>query len=366
MKKIVSLMLSSVLAFSLVGCGNQKDSISENSQNIVNEIALVTDVGTIDDRSFNQGSWEGVKRYAEETEIGHVYFQPVEKSTEAIIASIELAIKGGAKVIVCPGFLFEVAVYQMQEKYPDVKFILLDGVPRKSESETQSFIAENTTSIFYKEEQAGFLAGYAAIKDGYRNIGFMGGIAVPAVVRYGYGFVQGADYAAQELGLQKDDVKVKYTYVGNFEASPDNLAKASSWYNEGVEVIFGCGGGVGNSVMKAAEAFSDKKVIGVDVDQSSESETVITSAMKNLQGSVYENLKDVYTNNFKGGQEITLGAETNSILLPMETSKFNTFSNEDYQAIYGKIVNNEVKIGDDTIAEDASKIDTKVASVTVQ
>ncbi len=282
MKKIVSLILATTMAFSMVACGSKSNENTDNTAVESNnaeekkeessssgaEIALVTDVGTIDDKSFNQGSWEGVVKYAEEKGISHKYYKPAEKSNEAITTAIELAIKGGAKTVVCPGYLFEVPVYDMQAKYPDVKFIIIDGTPQDgNQKEPKYEVGANTESIYFAEEQAGFLAGYSAVIDGNRNLGFMGGIAVPAVIRYGYGFIQGAEYAGKELGLKPGEITMNYTYVGDFDASPEHTAKASAWYNEGVEIIFGCGGGVGNSVMKAAET-ACKKVIGVYVDLS--------------------------------------------------------------------------------------------------
>ncbi len=356
MKKIGAILLSMIMMLSLIGCGNKSTSESNGGY----ELALITDVGTIDDKSFNQGSWEGVVKYAEENGLTHKYYKPTEKSDEAFMTAIDLAVKGGAKVVVCPGFLFEVAVYNAQAKYPDVTFIILDGSPHSGDYNVD--IAENTYSIFYAEQEAGYLAGYAAVKDGYRQLGFMGGIAVPSVIRFGYGFVQGADAAAKELGLDKDSINIKYTYVGNFDASPENMAKAASWYNEGTEVIFACGGGVGNSVMKAAET-AGKKVIGVDVDQSSESETVITSSMKNLQKSVYDALSAFYNGTLNGGTSVTLTAVDGDVMLPMETSKFTTFSKEDYNKVYEKLVNGEIKVGDDTVAEDASKLSTEIVKV---
>ena len=316
------------------------------------ELALITDVGTIDDKSFNQGAWEGVEAYAKDNNITYKYYQPAEQSDTAYINSIALAVKAGAKVIVCPGFLFEIPIHTVQTQYPDVKFVILDGAPHAGDY--VSDIADNTYSIFYAEEEAGFLAGYSIVKEGYTKLGFMGGMAVPAVVRFGYGFVQGAEYAAHELGLN-DEVQIKYTYVGNFDASPENQAKASSWYNEGTEVIFACGGAVGNSVMKAAEA-AKTKVIGVDVDQSAESETVITSSMKNLSKSVYDALTAYYAGNFPGGTSVSLDATVEGVQLPMENSRFEKFTQADYDAIYGKIVAKEINIMNDAaVVEDAGK-----------
>lgn len=373
-KKALSIALTLTLVFSLAACGSKDNSGNNTKVGTTGEatpetnnettpeataeagsdqyeIALITDIGTIDDKSFNQGAWEGVEAYAKENNKSYKYYKPTEKSDEAYLTSIDLAVKAGAKIIVCPGYLFEVPVHTAQTKYPDVKFIILDGVPHAGDYVAD--IAANSYSIFYAEQEAGFLAGYSIVKEGYTKLGFMGGIAVPAVIRYGYGFVQGADYAAKELGLAAGTVNVKYTYVGNFDATPDNQAKAASWYNEGTEVIFACGGAVGNSVMKAAEAASTK-VIGVDVDQSSESDTVITSSMKNLKKSVYDALGTYYNNTFPGGTSVTLDATTEGVELPMDSSKFAKFTKDDYAAIYDKVVKKEITILNDTTAVDAS------------
>ena len=353
--KVLNWLLASATALSLVGCSS-KPKESEGGY----ELALITDVGTIDDKSFNQGSWEGLKKYADDHDLSCKYYQPAEKSDEACMSSIDLAVKGGAKVIVTPGFLFEYPIYEAQEKYPDVSFIIIDAAPMDGEG--NAVINDNVSSLFYAEEQAGYLAGYAAVTEGYTQLGFMGGIAVPAVVRYGYGFIQGADAAAKELGIS--DVNVKYTYVGNFDATPENNAKAASWFNEGTEVIFACGGGVGNSVMKAAET-ADKKVIGVDVDQSSESETVITSAMKNLGDSVYNELDAYYNGKFEGGKSITLTAAEGGIKLPMESSKFEKFTQQKYDELYAKLKDGTITVQNDTAAEDASGLATEIVKVEV-
>lgn len=362
-KRLVALALSAVMAVSVSGCGLGAKQASKVSSGKGAELSLVTDVGSIDDRSFNQGSWEGLVQYAEEHDISRKYYQPTEKSDEACRTAIDLAVKGKAKLVVCPGYLFEVPVYSSQQKYPDTNFIILDGTPHSSDN-SDTTITDNTISIYFAEEQAGFLAGYAAVKEGYRSLGFMGGIAVPAVIRYGYGYIQGIDYAAKELGLSQDEVSVKYTYVGNFDASPENMAKAASWYNDGVEVIFSCGGPVGNSVMKAAET-AKRKVIGVDVDQYAESPTVITSATKNLQKAVYDVIEDMYNGSFEGGKSITLTAKEGGVQLPMENSRFEHFTQENYQEIYDKIAEGGIIIENDTVADSADGVPVELTRVEV-
>lgn len=369
-KKILSMILAIVMACSaflmLTAC-NDKDTdktTKADGKTDTYEIALITDSGTIDDKSFNQGAWEGVVQYATEFDKTYKYYQPTKQTDNDYIAAIELAIKGGAKIVVCPGYLFEVAIYNMQTKYPDINFILLDGKPH-TEDYSNEKIEKNVVSISYAEEEAGFLAGYAAVKDGMKGLGFMGGKAVPPVIRFGYGYIQGAEVAAKELGLEKGSVNVKYYYTGDFKATPDIETMSAGWFKSNIDVIFGCGGAVGNSVMSAAEKMADKKVIGVDVDQSKESETVITSAVKLLKRSVYDNIVDYYNGSFKGGEEQVFDAKVDGVGLPMATSKFTTFSQADYDAVYAKIVSGDYtilkddqvgKAGDPTIADEENKL----------
>ncbi len=376
-KKILSALLAATMVFSLAGCtseggdaevttapaGEETEATTEAEGSDENtfELALITDVGTIDDKSFNQGSWEGLAQYAEENNITHKYYQPSEKSDDAYTTSIDLAVAGGAKVIVTPGFLFEASLYDAQTKYPDVNFIGIDVAPGKDGTyET----AENVMPIFYAEEQAGYLAGYAAVVEGYRSLGFMGGIAVPAVVRFGYGYIQGIDAAAKDLGLAAGDISIKYTYLGDFSATPENQAKAAAWYNEGVEVIFACAGGAGSSVMKAAET-AGTKVIGVDVDQSAESATVITSAMKSLKTSVYNAITAYYDGTFVGGASQVLGAADDGIELPMSTSTFEVFTQEDYDRLYAGLADGSITVQNDSVGASASDVPVELVTVEV-
>ncbi len=345
MKRLLGLLLVSFIAvFGFVACGTETF-----------EIALVTDVGNIDDKSFNEGAWNGVVEYAEEHDISYAYYRPTEDSDAARIESIEAAIAAGAKIVVCPGYMFEVAIYSVQEDNPDVAFLLLDGSPQAGDYTTY-FTADNTHNVFYQEEQAGFLAGYAAVMDGYRKLGFVGGMAVPAVIRFGYGYVQGAEYAADELGLTAGDVTIDYYYSGAFAPSTELETKMDLWYADGMEVVFACGGKLYLSVVAAAENSTSGKVIGVDVDQYLESETIITSAMKGLTVSVYDALEAFYDNGGEwpaayAGTTATLGADTDGIGLPTATTSwgFETFTVAEYEDIFDLLVDGTVVV-DNSIA----------------
>ncbi len=337
MNKLFKSFVLLFLVFALVACSSGTDGEDKpsegNSEYGANSLYLITDVGTIDDKSFNQGSWEGLVQLGEEIGVEAKYLQPAEKSTAAYSASIAEAANAGAKIIVTPGFLFENAVHAAQAEYPEVKFILIDGEPRPEAPDADTFMPaeykENTVGVLYQEEQSGFLAGYAAVKEGLTKLGFMGGMAVPAVVRFGYGFVAGADYAAAEMGVKVD---MTYTYLNSFNPDPQFTTQAQSWYNNGTEAIFVAAGGAGNSVMAAAEA-ADKWVIGVDVDQKDESERVLTSAMKNLKGSVYAMAKSVVDGTFEGGKTDVLTIDTDMVQISDDLSRFTTFTQADLDKV---------------------------------
>lgn len=325
------------------------------------ELALVTDLGTIDDKSFNQGAWEGLTKYAEENSISYKYYQPQEGTTDSYLETIGLAVEGGAKLVVCPGFLFEEPVFLAQDQYPEVHFILLDGEPHSGDY-AEYRTNDNVMPILFKEDEAGFLAGYAAVKDGNTKLGFMGGMAVPAVIRFGYGFIEGAEAAANEMGIS--GIEVMYTYTGAFAATPEAQSMAASWYQNGTEVVFGCGGAVGNSVMAAAQE-KGAKVIGVDVDQSFESETVITSAMKQLANSVYDGVKAFYDGSFPGGSTSVFTVANDGVGLPMENSKFDTFTQADYDAIYERLVAGEFELVQPSADNIDPTVDLSVAATTI-
>jgi len=349
MKKFASLFVLLFAAVLLVACGGEEPDPGTVEDNTISydlsntpdlKIAMITDVGEIDDKSFNQGTWEGIVDLATEFNKTHVYYKPTGATTQEYVAAIELAITDGADIVVTPGFLFEEAVYLVQDEHPDVYFVLIDGQPHDA-TYSDYYTADNTLSIVFHEEQSGFLAGYAAVAEGFQSLGFFGGMAVPAVVRYGVGYVAGAYLAAYANGVEDFSYDPDYyAYFGDFAASSDKVTQASSWYAAGVDVIFAAAGGAGTSVFLAAEdGTADQWAIGVDVDQSAESDKVLTSAMKGLAAAVQAALASVYLDEFVGGfdGELNLGAADYAVGLPFDSSQFENFTANDYNAIFGML-----------------------------
>ena len=346
MKKILSVLL--VLAALLA---------MATSAALAAEIALVTDVGTIDDESFNQACWEGVKAYAEANGKTYQYYQPGADSTDERLNSIDLAVSEGAKVVVCPGYLFGETVAQAQELYPDVSFIAVDVSAFDLGTDAQ----QNLYCAVFGEEQAGYLAGYAVVKDGYTKLGFLGGMAVPAVQRYGYGFVQGANAAAVELGTP---IEINYTYGGQFFGDANITAKMEGWYTTGTEIVFACGGGIYTSAVEAALK-SKAYVVGVDVDQHYIGEKAVaengynpfvTSAMKGLKEATVSALGKFFDGTWAdiGGKVETLGLvsgtdmDANYVGIPASTQYAEGFTAEDYAALVAKMFAGEVTVSNDT------------------
>lgn len=338
MKKVLSLVLCLLMMLSvvsLVACTIESETY---------EIAVVTDVGQLMDKGFNQGTWEGAQAYAEANGKTYKYYQP-DNGSDATdndrIAAMRQAITNGAKIIVAPGFLQATAMTTVAKEYPDVKFVFIDGWTLTDDNNQP---LSNVTAVVYKEQESGYLAGYAAVMDGYRKLGFTGGGggSNPACNRFGYGFVQGAEAAAKDLGLEAGAVTVKFSFQhgANFSASPELQAQINSWYSGGTEVVFACGGSMFESVKAAAEANPGSKIIGVDVDQSYASELVITSAVKGLKESVSKVLEQYYAGEWDAklaGQTQNLGASDDATGLPIDTSRFTTFTAEQYNDLLAKI-----------------------------
>ena len=379
MKKLLSLILCLVMVLSLVACGGDKEANNNNDTNTNTEnqqddntpvdntafkVAMVTDYGDITDQSFNQTTYEACQAFCTENGLDFTYFKPASDSDEDRIASIEQAIDEGYNVIVMPGYAFGKAIKETAGDNPDVTFIALDV--SQGDLGDDYVVPSNLYCAVYQEELCGYMAGYAAVKLGYKKLGFLGGMAVPAVVRYGYGFVQGVDAAAVELGLT--DVEVKYCYGNQFYGDADITAFMDTWYQAGTEVVFACGGGIFTSAGEAA-AKVNAKVIGVDVDQAAIIDGMftpgmtVTSAMKGLAATVRATLAAVVAGSFAGGKIDTLGLVSdnpgdNYVQIAPSTQFNDNFTAEDYQALVAAM-----HAGTITVSNDITKAAADFATV---
>ena len=329
------------------------------------KVAMITDYSDITDQSFNQTSYEGCLAYCEPNGIEFKYFKPLQDNDAERIAMVDAAVSEGYNIIVLPGFAFGPTIVASAEAYPDVKFIALDvGAGDLGEGYE---VPENVYCAVYQEELAGYMAGYAAVKMGYKHLGFMGGMAVPAVVRFGYGYMQGIDKAAAELGIQSEIV-LDYIYANSFSGDADITAVMDTWYQEmGVEAVFSCAAGAYSSVAEAAAKVGGK-LIGVDVDQKAIIDgtygegMTLTSAMKGLAATIEDTLKDVIENDnwsAYGGQIATLGLASedptaNYVQLPMDSTVWaEGFAQEDYTALVKAMLDGEVVVSNDITAAPA-------------
>ena len=358
MKKFLVMLLAAVMVFSFAACGGGSSS-EEAAADDTMKVAMVTDYGDITDQSFNQTTYEACKAFCESNGIEFTYKKPASDADADRVSSIEEAIEEGYNVIVMPGYAFANAIYEVAPLYENVKFVALDV----SEGDLtaygeREFDGPNVFSAVYQEELAGYMAGYAAVKLGYTKLGFLGGMAVPAVQRYGHGFVQGADAAAGEAGV--DGVEIKYVYGGQFFGDADITAAMDTWYSQGTECVFACGGGIYTSAAEAAAKVGGK-VIGVDVDQAGiidgaygEGMTV-TSAMKGLGATVNTLLGAIKDGNWDeyAGQIKNLGlvSETpadNYVQLPESTQWADGFQQADYEQLVKELFSGERTVSADT------------------
>ncbi len=387
MKKILALALALVMALSLAACGggassapaastpaastpaastpaestpaapaapagNDADAIDDNmtSADGQYQVAFITDVGQLKDKSFNQGTYDGVKLYAAANGLSYKYYQPAngdQATDDDRYDAMKAAVEGGAEVVVCAGFMQEAAMRRAAAEFPEVPFVFIDGYPLSDDAGNS---LTNVAGISFKEEQAGYFAGYAVVKEGFTKLGFSGGGGGtnPACCRFGYGFVQGANAAAAEMGVNVD-MNYSWEYGASFQASPDLQTMITGWYDQGTEVVFACGGSMFASISAAASA-TDGYVVGVDVDQSSQAEegVVVTSAMKGLSDAVQWAVAKVYDGTFSeiGGTGTSLGVDDNAVGLPTATWSMTNYTVADYESLFAQVAGGSVKIDD--------------------
>lgn len=414
-KKLLALLLCLAMVFGLAACGNsnkpansQTPAPGTNTETPAHEtetpgeteadpdaiedsmtsadgkyqVAFVTDVGQLKDKSFNQGTFDGVKLYAAANGLSYKYYQPAngsEATDDDRYDAMKAAVEGGADVVVCAGYLQEAALRKAAIEYPDTPFVFIDGYPIQEQATeydaagnalpNDSPVLTNVAGVAFQEQQAGYLAGYAAVKDGFTKLGFSGGGGGtnPACCRFGYGYVQGANAAALEKGITVD-MNYSWQYGSNFSASTDLQTMINGWYVNGTEIVFACGGSMFQSIVAAASA-NDKFVIGVDVDQSGESEYVVTSAMKGLADAVQWAVAKVYDGTFDtiGGQQASLGVADNAVQLPTgaDSWRFETFTVEEYESLYQQMVDGTLVVDDDYTVMDNAETATNWSNVNV-
>ena len=384
MKKFLALLLALVMSLSLVACGGGNDATDgestdqeggDTAENAAYQVAMITDYGDITDQSFNQTTYEACQEFCNAQGLQFNYYKPQGDSTPERVAMVDAAIADGYNVIVMPGYAFAETIKETAELYPDVTFIALDVAQGDLDPNGEGYtLPSNVYCAVYQEELCGYMAGYAAVKLGYTHLGVLGGMAVPAVQRFGYGFVQGADAAAVELGIA-DQVVIEYAYGNQFFGDADITAYMDNWYQTlGVEVVFASGGGIYTSAAEAAAKVGGK-LIGVDVDQSANIDTYgegmcVTSAMKGLAETVQHMLSEVVAGNFAnyGGKIETLGLVSgddptaNYVQLPMETTQWGDgFTQDDYKALVKAMYDGEVTVSNDISAMPATTITVNFA-----
>ena len=377
MKRFLALLLALCMVFALCACGGN-DAGKDKDNDVAYKVAMITDCGDITDQSFNQTTYKACKAYCDTNSVDFKYYKPTADSTAARIEMVDQAVADGYNVIVMPGFAFAGTIAVCQDTYKDVKFIGLDvseydlydafynhddtgARTDLIDANNPEHINKNVYCAVYQEELCGYMAGYAAVKLGYTKLGFLGGMAVPAVIRYGFGFVQGANAAAVETDTK---IEINYVYGGLFNGNADITAKMDTWYSAGTQVVFACGGGIFTSAAEAAAKVGGK-VIGVDTDQSGiidggygEGMTV-TSAMKGLAATVNTMLAEVLAGNWDnyGGKIETLGLvgenpTENYVQIPMESTQWadGKFTQDDYKALVASMFKGDITVSNDISA----------------
>lgn len=343
MKKIVVFVVCVVMVFGFYSCGKEEKAASTY------EIAMITtsQSSSIDDGGYNQSTWEGLREYAEENNLTYKYYEPSEESMDARLEQIDQAVQSGASVIACCGQEFETVIHTAQDKYEDKTFILIDGYPTDKKGNQKT--ATNAIGVKFAENEMGYLAGYAAVEDGYRTLGFMAESSDASMKNYGYGFIQGCNDAAADIGVTVD---INYSYKKEDDTAAKVQKKAETWYEEGTEVIFACGNEIFDSV-KAEADIAKGKIIGCGFDMNAKSKNVVTSAVKECGIAVQTELAAFYNGELAGGGNLILGASDDAVGLALKTSRFDLFEQESYDALYESLKSGKLKIA---ASEDAQKV----------
>ena len=349
-KRLIALAMSGLMVTGLVGCG-----ASEGEGNDVLKVGMVTDSATIDDRSFNQGTWEGIQAAEEAFGISSTYMQPAGETEADYATEIANLYDAGYDFIITPGFKFETAIYEAQAKYEDAKFVILDGTP--NDGGENSLVADNTVSIYFAEEQSGFIAGVAAaLEIGEGDFGFIGGMKIPAVQRFEIGFAEGIAYANENLGTSISLKEENVVYEGTFSNVAGGQQLAAQMYDSGVKAIFVAAGSVGIGAINEAKtqvaAGKEAWVIGVDSDQyedgiydvENNKSVVLTSAIKKVNEAAYQIIEAELAGKFNGGETIVFDASNDGVGIPEENPNLSEDTIAKVSEVYELVKNGEISV----------------------
>ena len=346
-KKSIALALSALMVTGLVGCGNSSEG--ENKAESTLKVGMVTDSGTIDDKSFNQGTWEGIGQAEEELGIEKNYLKPSGETEVDYLTEIQNLYDADFKFIVCPGFKFETAIYEAQQKYSDAKFVLIDASP--SDGNGNGLVADNTVSIFFAEQEAGFAAGVAAaVELQTGDLGFVGGMETGPVKRFDAGFQQGVAYANEKYGTSVSLKDENIVYSGSFTDKALGQQLAATMYDRGVKAIFAAAGGTGTGVITEAKTREGAWVIGVDSDQYSEvikqdgTSVILTSAVKKVEKASYNMVQAELNGEFPGGQTLILDAANGGVGIPAENPNLSEETVKKVNEVLEAIKNGEIEV----------------------
>lgn len=322
-KKWAGLILTGLAVLTLTGCGADPDA---------KKYALIVNPTSGEAESSYEQVWTGIEKFSNEQGVRCGKYTPEGTDEKSITAAIDQAVDEGAEVVFCIGEDSAEAVYKAQKDHKKTHFYLMEAQPHKEKSGEPS-IRENTCAVFFDRAEEGFLAGYAAVSDGARCIGFMAGEKTADNEKLLAGYIQGAETAAQEMGLGPGEITLYKKYTGKNILSPAYMSDAISWYKNNCQIIFAPDEKVGRSVAKAAEE-QNKQIIFADVSGMEITPQTLTSTRKDYAEYAYGALRAYVNEAFNGGAAVTVGVKENAVSLDMELSGFSMFSQETCNILY--------------------------------
>ncbi len=343
MKKFSIFALCAMLVFGLTACGGSSDDKKDDSACKV-KIGFVTDMGGIDDRSFNQGSWEGIKKFAEDEKLGDDCITYLESKAEAdYVSNLTQLSEDGYDLVVAAGYLFEDAMKDVSAQFPETKFLIIDAVVE----------ADNVQSAVFAAHEGSYLAGMAAAMEakelGSDSVGFIGGMEGPVIGAFQAGFEQGALAA-------NPDVKIYVDYAGSYDDAGKAKTLAAKQYDAGAKVIYAAAGNAGNGVIQEAQERTEKgdKVftVGVDRDQYEDGKmadgdsVILTSALKRVDVSTYDACKQVLDGDFKA-ETITYNFDLDGVGYPEENPNLSEAITKALDSAVAGIKDGTIKVSEE-------------------